>query len=258
MTRIRTALASNTTAMPLLEPGQLVPDVKLPDQDGRERSPREFAGRSLVIFFYCKDGSAQCTAQAAGFRDAAKALEARGVAVVGISAESQRSHSTFAAKQRLNYPILADEPAAGQTPAASGAFGVWQEKSMYGRKYMGIVRTTFLIGPDGRVQRRWDKVSVPGHVDEVVAAVSGGAANAASGAPSSTKKSAKAAARKAPVREVPVPKAASARGGKAKSAKAAPRAKKAAKASKAGARRSSAPASRTSRGARTRASARPR
>ena len=150
----------------MIDIGSKAPDFTLADQDGNEHSPLQ-EGRPVVLFFYPKDDTSGCTKEACQFRDARSAYEQAGAAVYGISPQGVDSKAKFAAKHDLNFPILADDDAV-----VCEQYGVWQEKSMYGKKYMGVVRTTYLIGADGTVRERWDKVKVDGHGDAVLEAVS--------------------------------------------------------------------------------------
>lgn len=122
-------------------------------------------GRPLVLYFYPKDDTPGCTTEAKDFTALAKDFESAGVAVVGVSRDPMKKHDKFIAKHELAIPLVSDEDGA-----ISEAFGTWIEKSMYGRKYMGMERATFLIAADGTVLRTWHKVKVKGHADEVLAA----------------------------------------------------------------------------------------
>ncbi len=146
--------------------GDKAPDFKLPTDGGGEISLSSFKGKPLVLYFYPKDDTSGCTKEAMGFRDALSAFKKAGAAVVGVSKDSVARHDKFKAKYDLNFPLVSDEDGR-----LCEAYGVWVEKSMYGRKYMGIERSTFLIDGAGRIARVWRKVKVPGHVDEVMAAV---------------------------------------------------------------------------------------
>lgn len=159
--------------MPLIDPGHKAPSFTLPDHTGTPRSLKEFSGRSVVLYFYPKDDTTSCTAEACDFRDHLPGFDATNAAILAISPDPVKSHAKFVSKYALTFPLLADLPGPDGLPPVCEAFGVWQEKSMYGRKYMGVVRTTYLIGPDGKVLRRWDKVSVPEHASEVLAALGG-------------------------------------------------------------------------------------
>jgi len=157
-------------------PGKKAPAFSLKDQTGTTHALKDYAGKKLVIFFYPKDSTSGCTAEACGFNDDLKAFEKAGAKVLGISILDEKSKAKFAKKNGLTYPLLADshEDDDGKPdPAIAQKYGVWAEKSMYGKTYMGIERTTFLIGEDGKILRRWDKVKVPGHVEEVLEAVRG-------------------------------------------------------------------------------------
>ncbi len=160
--------------MPLIEPGKKAPAFSLKDQDEQTRSLKDYAGKPLVIFFYPKDMTSGCTAEACAFEDLGKKFAKAGAAVVGISILPPKSKKKFADKHTLTYPLLADDRVNDEgkpDPVVCRKYGVWAEKSMYGRTYMGIDRTTYLIGADGKVARRWDKVKVPGHAEEVLDAV---------------------------------------------------------------------------------------
>lgn len=167
--------------MPLIEPGKKAPDFALPDQHGVERTLASLAGRCVVLYFYPKDDTSDCSTEACDFRDALPRFDDSGASVLGVSPDDQRSHAKFADKLGLTFPILSDVKNPQGTAPVCHAYGVWQEKSMYGKKYMGVVRTTYLIAQDGRVARRWDKVRVEGHAADVMQAVqslSGGEAEA--------------------------------------------------------------------------------
>jgi thioredoxin-dependent peroxiredoxin len=152
--------------MPLVDPGRKAPTFSLTDQDGKTHRLSDFAGRPVVLFFYPKDDTSGCTAEACGFRDSLPRFKRDKAAVFGVSILDETSKARFAAKYDLNFPLLADAD-----HEVAEKYGVWQKKSLYGRSFMGIVRTTYLIGPDGKVARRWDKVKVDGHAEEVAAAV---------------------------------------------------------------------------------------
>ena len=144
--------------------GQPAPDFRLPDQEGKVHQLSDYAGRWVVLYFYPKDDTPGCTTQACGFRDAADDLQQAGAVVLGVSPDDEKSHAKFASKQSLNFPLLADTD-----KTLCEACGVWQEKSMYGKKYMGVARTTLLIDKTGTIAHRWDNVKVPGHVEDVLA-----------------------------------------------------------------------------------------
>jgi peroxiredoxin Q/BCP len=152
--------------MPLIEPGKKAPAFGLKDQKGTPHALSDYSGRPLVLYFYPKDDTPGCTTETCEFRDSLPAFKSAEAAVLGVSILDQASKARFAAKHNVTFPLLADED-----NSVSDAYGVWQEKSQYGRTYWGIVRTTYLIGPDGHVARRWDKVKVDGHAAEVLAAV---------------------------------------------------------------------------------------
>ena len=155
--------AKPATEADTIEVGKAAPAFHLPDQTGAKHRLSSFKGKWVVLYFYPKDNTSGCTKQACQFRDMTGELEAEGAVVLGMSPDGVGSHEKFAGKFDLRFPLLADE---GATVASK--YGVWQEKSMYGRKYMGIVRTTYLIDPSGKVAARWDKVKVPGHVEAVL------------------------------------------------------------------------------------------
>ncbi|MCP3165476.1 thioredoxin-dependent thiol peroxidase [Myxococcus qinghaiensis] len=146
--------------------GDAAPDFVLQDQDGNSVTLSQLAGKNVVLYFYPKDDTPGCTVEACAFRDEHSVLEAAGAVVLGVSADSTASHRKFATKFNLPFPLLADTE-----HQVSDAYGVWGEKSLYGRKFLGINRATFLIGTDGKVKQVWPKVKVNGHVVEVLAAL---------------------------------------------------------------------------------------
>jgi peroxiredoxin Q/BCP len=169
----RACLWSETTpeeeAMPSdLEPGQPAPDFDLPRDGGGQVSLAGLRGRKVVLYFYPKDDTSGCTLEAIAFTAEAAAFEAAGAVVLGVSKDPVASHDKFRDKHGLGIALLSD--AEGDV---SERYGVWGEKSMYGRKYMGIERATFLLDEEGKLLRAWRKVKAPGHADEVLAAVRG-------------------------------------------------------------------------------------
>ena len=154
--------------MALVEPGRKAPAFTLLDQDGKTHRLRDYAGRPLILYFYPKDDTPGCTREACAFRDARPDFKKGRAAVLGVSVLDAASKARFARKHRLNFPLLADPD-----HEVADKYGVWMEKSLYGRSYMGLGRVTYLIGPNGKVARRWDNVKVDGHVEEVAAAVKG-------------------------------------------------------------------------------------
>ena len=151
--------------MALIAPGQKAPAFALKDQEGKTHRLAEYAGRPVVLFFYPKDDTPGCTTEACGFRDRLPDFKGHKAAVFGISILDEVSKARFAKKHDLTYPLLADED-----HEVAEKYGVWQKKSLYGRSFMGIARTTYLIGPDGKVAKRWDKVKVDGHAQDVLQA----------------------------------------------------------------------------------------
>ena len=150
----------------MLKEGDRIPDFSLSDQEGKLRTPADFAGKPLVVYFYPKDDTPGCTKEACSFRDAYADLRAKGAAVVGISADGASSHLKFARKYELPFTLLADPE-----KTAIKAFGAWGEKSMYGKTYEGILRSTFVFGADGIVKKVFPKVSPAEHAAEVLAAL---------------------------------------------------------------------------------------
>lgn len=158
--------ARHNAPMALIEPGKKAPAFALKDQHGQTHRLADYAGRTVVLYFYPKDDTPGCTAEACAFRDNLPAFKTSKAVVLGISILDEASKTKFAKKYDLTFPLLADTD-----HAVAGKYGVWQQKSMYGRTFMGIARTTFLIGPDGKVIKRWDNVKVNGHAGDVLAAL---------------------------------------------------------------------------------------
>ncbi len=148
-----------------LNPGDLAPDFTLPRDGGGSLSLSAFRGRPVVLFFYPKDDTKSCTLEAISFTELAPDFAAAGVELIGISPDSVKRHDRFAKKHGLTVTLAADEE-----KIAINAYGLWVEKSLYGRKYMGVERSTFLIAADGRIARVWEKVKVNGHAQEVLQA----------------------------------------------------------------------------------------
>ena len=152
--------------MPLIEPGRKAPAFALKDQHGKVHTLAAYAGRPVVLYFYPKDDTPGCTKEACAFRDLLPKFKPSKAAIVGISILDEASKKRFADKYDLSFPLLADED-----HSVAEKYGVWQKKSLYGRSFMGIARTTFLVDARGKVARRWDNVKVDGHADAVLAAV---------------------------------------------------------------------------------------
>src|SRR2546429_4714995 len=146
----------------MIEPGQSAPDFELPDQDGTPVRLRDLQGRTVVLYFYPKADTPGCTTQACGVRDHRADYERSGAVVLGVSPDPVKKVAKFDNKYGLGFPLLADED-----HAVAEAYGVWVEKSMYGRKYMGNERTTFVIGPDGTIEEVFRSVK-PAQHDELV------------------------------------------------------------------------------------------
>lgn len=146
----------------MLNIGEKAPYFELPNQDGEMVKLTDYSGKNLVLYFYPKDDTSGCTKEACSFRDELSIFEGVNAAVVGVSGDSVKSHRKFVDKYSLNFTLLSDE-----SKTMLEAYGVWKEKSMYGRKYMGIERTTFVINPDGVIKQIFNKVKVDGHTEEV-------------------------------------------------------------------------------------------
>lgn len=146
--------------------GQNVPDIKLPASDGSEFSLTDFKGRTIVLYFYPKDMTPGCTTESCDFRDYHPEFEKLNTVILGVSPDDLKSHDKFISKHGLPFTLLADTE-----HKLSEAFGVWKLKKMYGREFMGIERSTFIINPEGQIVKEWLKVKVNGHVQEVLEAV---------------------------------------------------------------------------------------
>ncbi len=149
----------------MIEEGQLAPDFTLADQHGKKVTLSKLKGSPVVIYFYPKDDTPGCTKEACDFRDGFASYKQAGAIILGISPDSEESHAKFVKKFDLPFTLLADDD-----KKVCEAYGVWKEKSMYGKKYMGIDRATFLIDGEGILRGIWHKVKVDGHVDEVLTA----------------------------------------------------------------------------------------
>jgi peroxiredoxin Q/BCP len=146
--------------------GDSLPDITLETPDGGRVSPADFRGRKLVLFFYPKDDTPGCTVENKDFSALAGEFDKAGVALLGVSKDPPKKHQKFAAKHGLAAPLASD----AETDGLSDALGIWTEKSMYGRTYMGMERTTYLVDAAGRIARVWRKVKVKGHAEDVLAA----------------------------------------------------------------------------------------
>ncbi|SMC81781.1 thioredoxin-dependent thiol peroxidase [Rhizobium sp. RU36D] len=146
--------------------GDAAPAFSLPSNGGGTLSLANLAGKKVVLYFYPKDDTSGCTAEAVAFTALASDFEQANAVVIGISPDSVKSHDKFAAKHNLTVALAADED-----KVACQAYGVWKEKSMYGKTYMGVERSTFLIDPAGKIAAIWPKVKVPGHAEVVLQAV---------------------------------------------------------------------------------------
>jgi peroxiredoxin Q/BCP len=155
---------------PELQEKQPAPDFALEADGGNTISLADYKGKQLVIYFYPKDDTPGCTQESKDFRDALAEFQNAGAEILGVSKDSVKSHDAFKEKYCLPFPLLSDPEGT-----MCEAYGVWKEKSMYGKKYMGIERSTFLIDEQGKIAKLWRKVSVPGHVEEVLKAVRGSA-----------------------------------------------------------------------------------
>jgi len=157
-----------------INPGKAAPAFSLTDQHGDTHALADYRGRPVVLFFYPKDLTPGCTDEACQFRDLLPRFKRSKAAVFGVSILKPRSKAKFAEKEGLNYPLLADDRLNDNKkpdPETAQKYGVWIEKKMYGKPYMGIRRTTFLIDATGKVAQRWDDVEIPGHAEEVLKAV---------------------------------------------------------------------------------------
>jgi peroxiredoxin Q/BCP len=149
-----------------LKVGQKAPDFTLSDDNGQKTKLTDYKGKKVVLYFYPKDDTPGCTTEACNFRDGFAEIKAHGAVVFGVSADSVESHKKFKKKFELNFPLLADPE-----KKMIESYGVWKEKSMYGKKYMGIERTTFLIDSEGKISHIFPKVKVAEHFDEVIEAL---------------------------------------------------------------------------------------
>jgi len=150
----------------MIEEGKKAPAFKLVDQDGKTHSLKDYLGLQVVLYFYPKDNTPGCTREACDFRDEFSVFKKNNVVVLGVSADSIKSHKNFSEKFSLPFPLLSDE-----SKEMIEAYGVWKEKSMYGKKYMGIERTTVVIDDLGKVKKIFSKVKVDGHTNEVLEAL---------------------------------------------------------------------------------------
>lgn len=150
----------------MVETGQKAPAFTLKDQEGKTHKLSDYAGSPVVLYFYPKDDTPGCTAEACAFRDNLPRFKSGKAKVLGVSILDEQSKAKFARKYDLNFPLLADAD-----HSVAEKYGAWQEKSRYGRKYMGIARTTYLIDGEGKVVKRWDNVKVDGHAEDVLAEV---------------------------------------------------------------------------------------
>ena len=149
-----------------LKTGDLAPDFSTATSGGGHVSLADFTGRNVILYFYPRDDTPGCTKEACAFRDQFAAFQAKGAVVLGVSTDSVKAHDKFAAKFRLPFPLLADDE-----KKIVQAYGVWGEKRFMGRKYLGIHRVTFLIGPEGRIKKIWPQVKPEEHALEVLAAL---------------------------------------------------------------------------------------
>ncbi|HMS43937.1 MAG TPA: thioredoxin-dependent thiol peroxidase [Pyrinomonadaceae bacterium] len=147
----------------MLKVGDKAPAFSLPSDTGETLSLKDFQGKRVILYFYPKDLTSGCTVQACDFRDAQANFKKKKVVILGVSKDPLKKHEAFRKKHDLNFPLLSDE---GEKICEK--YGVWKEKSMYGRKYMGIERTTFVISPDGKIEHIFNKVKVSNHVDTLL------------------------------------------------------------------------------------------
>ena len=150
----------------MLNVGDKAPDFSGVDENGKKFALKDFKGKKVVLYFYPKDNTTGCTTEACDFRDSYSRIKRKGVVLLGVSPDSEKSHQKFIDKYDLPFPLIADTE-----KTIANAYGVWQEKSMYGRKYMGMVRSTFIIDEKGKLIAVFPKVKVAGHVDEVLEAI---------------------------------------------------------------------------------------
>ena len=149
----------------MLKEGDKAPDFNAKDQDGNDVKLADLKGTRVVLYFYPKDDTPGCTKEACSFRDANDVYRSKGIRVLGVSTDNEKSHQKFISKFQLPFDLLADTD-----KKIVEAYGVWGEKSMYGKKYMGTIRKTFLIDADGKIKKIFDKVDVAAHADEVLEA----------------------------------------------------------------------------------------
>ena len=152
--------------------GDMAPNFRLPSTRGKAVTLKEFKGKDVILYFYPKDNTPGCTAEACSFRDHESDLSKAGAVVLGVSTDSLESHQKFLEKHELNFPLLSDE-----TADIAKMYGVWKEKNMYGRRTWGVARTTFWIGADGRIRKIYKKVDTAKHAEDILADMKDARAN---------------------------------------------------------------------------------